>query len=118
MWIPYLGGRRSPLRDSPNTGWRVDGFRGYADYIGTEEFAEGLFQLTMAASGMRTAIMCAEILWWQCHRRLISDVLTWSGASVLHIRDELAAERHELALPARVVDGRLTYASDTQLTLI
>ena len=118
LWIPSLGGRRHAAADSPNTGWRVAGFRGYADHTASEEFAQGLFELTMAATGMRTATMCAEILWWQCHRRLIADVLTWLGASVLHIRDASEPELHKLSPPARVVDGWLTYASDTQLSLI
>jgi uncharacterized protein (DUF488 family) len=117
-WLPSLGGRRSPRPDSPDTGWRVEGFRGYAHHIETEEFAEGLFDLMIAAWGLRTAIMCAEILWWQCHRRLISDVLTSLGARVLHIRDDSPPEVHVISPPGRVVDGSLTYASDTQLSLL
>jgi uncharacterized protein (DUF488 family) len=117
-WLPSLGGRRSPVADSPNTGWRVEGFRGYADHIETEEFAGGLFELMMAGRGLKTAMMCAEVLWWQCHRRLISDVLSSIGATVLHIRDESPPEKHRISAPARIVDGRLIYASDTQLSLI
>ena len=117
-WLPSLGGRRTPRPDSINTAWRVDGFRGYADHIPTDEFAEGLFELLMLAQGMRTAIMCAEALWWQCHRRLISDVLVSIGARVLHIRDSGSPEEHSIGPPGRLIDGALSYASDTQLTLI
>lgn len=117
-WLPSLGGRRTPRKDTPNTAWRVGGFRGYADHIESEEFAEGLFELTLLAHGLRTTVMCAEVLWWQCHRRLISDVLVSLGVSVLHIRDATEPEAHRIAAPGRLVDGELTYASDTQLTLI
>ena len=117
-WIEALGGRRQPDAMSPNDGWRHPAFRGYADYMATEEFATGLHELEMIASGSRTAIMCAEILWWQCHRRLIADTLTALGHEVRHIRNADATELHELAPPARIVDGVLTYASPaTQLDL-
>ena len=109
-WLPALGGRRRPDPDSPNDAWRHPAFRGYADYVATEEFAEGLFELLMVAEGLRTAIMCAEVLWWRCHRRIIADVLVSLGAEVVHIRDARIAEPHRLAPPARVVRGRLTYA--------
>lgn len=109
-WIPELGGRRSPKRDSPNISWRHAAFRGYADHIATEEFASGLFELMTIAEGLRTAVMCAEVLWWRCHRRLIADVLTSLGVEVVHIRDETSAEIHRLAAPAQMVNGVLTYA--------
>jgi uncharacterized protein (DUF488 family) len=111
QWIPALGGRRRPQRDSVNDGWRHPAFRGYADYAQTEDFAEGLFELLMLSAGMRTVIMCAEVLWWRCHRRIISDVLVALGVSVVHIRDANIAESHQLASPARVVRGQLTYAT-------
>ena len=113
-WLPSLGGRRRPEPESPNTGWRHPAFRGYADYVATEEFAEGLFELLMLAEALRTVIVCAEVLWWRCHRRIIADVLVSLGASVVHIRDERNAEPHRLAPPARIVGGRLTYASDSR----
>jgi uncharacterized protein (DUF488 family) len=115
-WLPELGGRRRPDRDSPNDAWRHPAFRGYADYVATEEFAGGLFELLMLAEGLRTVIVCAEVLWWRCHRRLIADVLVSLGVEVVHIRDEHNAEPHRLAPPARIVRGRLTYASDTHTT--
>ena len=111
QWLPELGGRRRPDPASPNDGWRNDAFRAYADHIASEEFASGLAELLTLAAGSRTAIMCAELLWWRCHRRLIADVLTSLGHEVRHIRDAGEAERHVLAPPARIVDGVLTYAS-------
>jgi len=109
-WIPALGGRRRSSADSPNSGWRHAAFRGYADYVATDEFADGLFELMMIAGGLRTAIMCAEILWWRCHRRIIADVLTSLGVRVEHLRDERPGELHRLAPPARMVGGALTYS--------
>ena len=108
-WIPALGGRRRPTRASANLAWRHPAFRAYADHVATEEFAAGLFELLVLAEGLRTAIMCAEVLWWRCHRRLIADVLTSLGLSVVHIRDAHTAEVHRLVAPARLVGGRLTY---------
>jgi uncharacterized protein (DUF488 family) len=107
--LTSLGGRRRPQPDSVNTGWRHEAFRGYADHLASEEFADGLVELLMIAGGLRTAVMCAEMLWWQCHRRLIADVLTSLGADVLHIQTEKPAEQHQLAAPARLVDGVLSY---------
>ena len=108
-WLPALGGRRRPAVDSPNIGWRHPAFRGYADHLASEEFAGGLFESELLARGLRTAIMCAETLWWRCHRRLIADVLTSLGYDVIHIRDERSAEHHRLMPPVRITMGRLTY---------
>lgn len=110
--LPALGGRRRPLRDSPNDGWRVAAFRGYADYLATEDFANGLMELLMIAHGFRTAVMCAEVLWWRCHRRLIADVLVTLGIRVMHIRDATTVEEHRLSAPARLVRGTLSYSAD------
>lgn len=107
--FPALGGRRKPNALSPNDGWRHPAFRAYADHIASEEFAEGLFELLMLAGGLRTAIMCAEVLWWRCHRRIIADVLTAIGIDVVHIRDAVNAEEHRLTPPARLVAGSLSY---------
>jgi len=109
VWIPALGGRRRPLPESANVGWRHSAFRGYADHMASEEFAEGLFELLLIASGMRTVIMCAEVLWWRCHRRIIADVLVSLGVDVVHIADATHASPHVLADPARLVEGRLRY---------
>jgi uncharacterized protein (DUF488 family) len=110
-WFPSLGGRRRPDPDSVNRGWRHPAFRAYADHVATEEFAEGLVELLMVAQGLATAVMCAEVLWWRCHRRLIADVLTTLEVPVIHIRDARTSEAHRLAPPARLAAGRLTYAA-------
>lgn len=107
--IPALGGRRRPVEGSPNTGWRHPSFRGYADHMATEEFAEGLFALLMLASALRTAVMCAEALWWRCHRRLIADVLVSLDVQVLHIRSTAPGEGHRLAVPAQIGAHGLSY---------
>ena len=102
-WIPALGGRRRPAPDSVNTAWTHPAFRAYADHIETEEFAEGLFELLMLAGGLRTAIMCAEVLWWRCHRRIIADVLVSLGLTVEHlIAPGKSSEQHRLAPPGHV----------------
>ena len=110
-WIPTLGGRRRSSDAVPATAWRHPAFRAYAEYATSEEFAEGLFELMMIAGGLRTVIMCAEVLWWRCHRRIIADVLTSLGVDVEHLRDEKPGERHRLAPPARIVGGTLTYSA-------
>jgi uncharacterized protein (DUF488 family) len=109
IWLPGLGGRRRPVSDTPNTSWRHPAFRGYADHLAGEEFAAGLLELLMLAWGLRTAVMCAEILWWRCHRRMIADVLVSLGARVIHIRDVNTAETHRLRTPAHLVRGVLSY---------
>ena len=109
QWLPTLGGRRAPRPDSVNTGWRHPAFRGYADHILTEEFADGLVELLTLAYGLRTVVMCAELLWWRCHRRLIADVLTTLGITVIHIRDATLTEPHRLTEPAHLLHGALSY---------
>lgn len=110
--LPNLGGRRQPVSDTSNTAWRHPAFRGYADYMAGEEFAAGLFELLTLAWGLRTAVMCAEILWWRCHRRIIADVLVSLGARVIHIMDAKTAQAHRLIAPARLVRGVLTYVPE------
>jgi uncharacterized protein (DUF488 family) len=114
-WYSALGGRRRPDPASVNIGWRHPAFRAYADHVASAEFADGLFELLMAAQGLRTAVMCSEILWWRCHRRLIADVLTSLGVRVVHIRDARTAEVHRLVAPALIAGGRLTYATRFQV---
>jgi uncharacterized protein (DUF488 family) len=109
-WLPQLGGRRRALENSPNTAWRNASFRGYADYIQTDEFAAGLEQLLELSGGARTAIMCAEAVWWRCHRALIADVLRVRGIEVVHILDMAHTTLHPFTSAARIVEGRLTYA--------
>lgn len=110
LWIPQLGGRRRPLDDSRNAAWRHPSFRGYADHLDTEEFAEGLTELLNLVLARRTAIMCAEAVWWRCHRALIADVLRTLGIAVVHILGPTKGVAHPYTAPARVVRGRLTYA--------
>ncbi|HEX7336100.1 MAG TPA: DUF488 domain-containing protein [Gemmatimonadales bacterium] len=113
-WMPELGGRREPRPDSPNTAWRNAGFRGYADYMATDEFANGLSRLASMAEGLRTAIMCAEAAWWRCHRGLIADALRWSGFEVGHIMGPGALITHPYTSAARIEGGLLTYAPPAQ----
>jgi uncharacterized protein (DUF488 family) len=109
LWLPELGGRRRPRPDSPNTAWRNEAFRGYADHIDTAEFGQGYSQLVALATRLRTAMMCSELLWWRCHRSLISDALRVSGIEVIHILGIDKTTPHPYTSPARVVDGELTY---------
>jgi uncharacterized protein (DUF488 family) len=108
-WLPELGGRRRPAADSVNRAWRNSSFRGYADHLKSAEFAVGLARLLELASQRRTAMMCAEVLWWRCHRSLVSDVLKVRGIEVLHIQDEQHAVAHPFTAPARLIDGELSY---------
>jgi uncharacterized protein (DUF488 family) len=104
-----LGGRRNPLPDSPNGGWRERGFRGYADHMASPEFEAGIQRLQQLARAKPTAVMCAEALWWRCHRRLIADALTLHGWDVCHLGSG-APTRHELTSFAEVGEGgALTY---------
>ena len=109
--LPSLGGRRVAAPDTPNTGWRHAAFRGYADHLSSDEFAEGLTELLMTAHGLRTAVMCSEALWWRCHRRLIADVLLVMGAHVVHIMGRSTVQDHRLTAPAHIDEGRLSYSA-------
>ena len=107
--FPLLGGRRSPKTDSHNTAWQNASFRAYADYMETDPFHEGVRELLELAARDRTAIMCAESLWWRCHRSLISDYLKAKGVSVVHILSETKTELHPYTAAAKIVDGELSY---------
>jgi uncharacterized protein (DUF488 family) len=111
VWMKELGGRRKKMRDdSPNTGLRNESFRNYADYMMTPEFAAGIARLVELAERANTAIMCAERVYFQCHRMLVSDYLTAHGHAVLHIDDEKHPARpHKLMAEARLVEGKLVY---------
>ena len=109
LHLPPLGGRRRPVPGSPNAGWRNEAFRGYADHLATPPFAAGLEQLEREARERRACLMCAEALWWRCHRRLVADVLTVRGWRVLHIAGAEEPEPHELPEFAAVAAGRITY---------
>jgi uncharacterized protein (DUF488 family) len=111
--FPELGGRRRPRDDSRNTSWRNESFRGYADYMEMEEFHNGVERLlNLTAQAGPTAIMCAEAVWWRCHRALISDYLKARGIEVVHILDASKIEPHRFSSAARIVDGALSYASE------
>jgi uncharacterized protein (DUF488 family) len=104
-----LGGRRKPLPDTPNSGWESEPFRGYADHMATPEFQAAVERLLGLADERVTAVMCAEALWWRCHRRLISDALLVRDRRVRHIGADGNLTEHRLT-PFAVVDGlRLTY---------
>jgi uncharacterized protein (DUF488 family) len=106
---PSLGGRRKPRADSHNTAWRNASFRAYADHMETDEFRNGVEELLELAASARTAVMCAEAVWWRCHRSLISDYLKATGHSVIHIIDERKTEEHPFTSAARLIDGELSY---------
>jgi uncharacterized protein (DUF488 family) len=108
-----LGGRRRPRADSPNTAWRNEAFRGYADYMDSEDFAEGIKSLIGFARNKRVAIMCAEAVWWRCHRSLIADYLKEHGHKVLHIQSATKTEEHPFTSAARIVNGALSYQAAT-----
>jgi uncharacterized protein (DUF488 family) len=109
LHMPQLGGLRKAKKDSINVGWRNASFRGYADYMQTDEFWGALGDLATSAEKKRTAIMCAEAVPWRCHRSLIADALVSRGWTVLDIMTEQRAVPHKLTPFAKVTGGRVTY---------
>jgi uncharacterized protein (DUF488 family) len=107
--FPELGGRRRVLSDSNNMAWRNKTFRGYADYMETSEFRDGVARLLEVATKSRTSIMCAEAVWWRCHRSLISDYLKVKGIEVVHILALGKSASHPFTSAARIVNGELSY---------
>jgi uncharacterized protein (DUF488 family) len=107
--FPELGGRREPVSGSRNGGWRERGFRGYADYMALAEFGAGVDRLQQLARTRAAAIMCAEALWWRCHRRLIADALTIRGWEVCHLGSG-PPSKHELTPFAQIgEEGTIVY---------
>jgi uncharacterized protein (DUF488 family) len=104
-----LGGLRHARKDSQNTGWHNASFRGFADYMQTPEFEEGLEQLIALGRQEQAAVMCAEAVPWRCHRSLIADALTVRGIPVRHIMSRTRAEPHTLTSFAHVQGKRVTY---------
>jgi uncharacterized protein (DUF488 family) len=104
-----LGGRRHARKDSVNMAWRNASFRGYADYMATPQFADGLAELMRMAGAETTTIMCAEAVPWRCHRSLIADALLVRGIAVEHILSEKRTQPHVLKPWARVEGTRITY---------
>lgn len=107
--LPRLGGLRRPREGSPNTAWRNASFRGFADYMQTEELEEGIGELRALASKDRVALMCAEAVPWRCHRSLLADVLVARGARVEHVMGVSRSSPHRMTSFACVRDGRVTY---------
>lgn len=108
--IRSLGGRRKMAKDSVNTVWHHPAFRGYADYMMNDPaFEDGLNELKRLAETKRTCMMCSEVLWWRCHRSMISDRLKADGWRVWHIMGLDKAEEHPWTAPARLKDGKLCY---------
>jgi uncharacterized protein (DUF488 family) len=107
--LAKLGGLRHADRNSVNTGWQNSSFRGYADYMATGAFEEGLEELKAMAKKKRVAILCAEAVPWRCHRSLIADALTIQGWQVLHIQSRKTAKPHELTPFLKVEDGKIIY---------
>ena len=89
--------------------WRNEMFRGYADYMETNDFRDGITRLMKVSDAQRTAVMCAEAVWWRCHRSLISDYLKAKGIEVTHIMGIGKSEPHPFTSAARIVDGELSY---------
>ncbi len=106
-----LGGRRPAKADSPNTVWRNKAFRGYADFMETKEFRSGIERLTELASKKRTAIMCAEAVWWRCHRSMIADYLKALGITIEHIMDPRTNMIHPFTSAARIEGEKLVYGA-------
>ncbi|WP_024890524.1 DUF488 family protein [Luteimonas huabeiensis] len=109
--MPELGGRRRPREDSPHTAWRNAAFRGYADYMDTPAYAAARARLGDAALERPTAVMCAEAMWWSCHRSLIADDFKARGWEVVHLMAPGKAQLHPYTAAARIVDGRLDYGA-------
>jgi uncharacterized protein (DUF488 family) len=110
VWLQKLGGRRKGLgRSSKNTCWKNRSFRNYADYMETGQFLEGIGQVLQLGESGRTALMCAESLYWRCHRSMIADFLKSKGVEITHIFDGGHTQEHGYTECAIVVDGRLSY---------
>ena len=110
--LKNLGGRRKVNPESCNTGWRVAAFRGYADYMETESFKKAIKELEQIASEKRAAYMCAEAVWWRCHRSLVSDYLKHNGWTVLHIMGVNKSTEHPYTAPAKIMNGKLNYSKE------
>jgi uncharacterized protein (DUF488 family) len=116
VWMKALGGYRKKIREeSPHIGLRNESFRNYADYMLTAEFESAMAELIALAESSRTAYMCAERVYFRCHRMLVSDWLVAHGHEVLHIDGSVPAKPHRLTAEARMIDGELVYRGDRLL---
>lgn len=110
--FPELGGLRKPERGSPNSGWKNEAFRGYADHMLTSAFATAVDELLTFGAAIRVAVMCAEAVWWRCHRMLLSDALVARGVAVYHVLSDAAPQPHRLTEFSKIRDdGRVWYPS-------
>ena len=109
--LSSLTGRRPAHKDSHNHAWRNPSFRGYADYMETDEFKQGIIELEAMATEQKTVYMCSEAVWWRCHRSLVSDYLKIRGWKVFHIMAIGKAQEHPYTSAASIVDGKLNYSS-------
>jgi len=107
--LKSLGGRRPVQKDSKNTAWKHPAFRGYADYMETDEFKKGSRELETIAVVQRTAYMCSEAVWWRCHRSMVSDYLKLHGWLIYHIMETGKATEHTYTAPAKIINGQLSY---------
>ena len=112
VYIEDLGGRRKVSPDSKNTAWRNKSFQGYADYMETESFENGIKVLEKLALEKNTAMMCSEAVWWRCHRSMVSDYLKSKGWEVLHIMALGKATEHPYTSPARVLGDQVFYSEE------
>ena len=116
VWLKELGGRRKKIRnDSPNIALRNDSFRNYADHMLTEGFHRGIAELLDLAAQSRTAYMCAERVYFHCHRMMVSDWLVAHGHEVFHIDGTGPVKAHQLMSEARLIDGEVIYRGDRLL---
>jgi len=115
LHLKELGGLRKPRKDSPNIGWKHSGFRGYADYMLTPEFQEAIAKFLQIAEKQPTTVMCAEAVYFRCHRMVLSDAMLVRGVDVEHILSKTKAEPHKLTKFARVEGTSITYPPENSL---
>lgn len=109
LYIKQLGGLRKRNKESENIAWRNQSFRNYADYMETADFRAGIQELEEIALKKRVAMMCAEAVWWRCHRSMIADYLKVQGWEVIHILSMTNSKIHPYTSAASIIDGQLTY---------
>lgn len=107
--LPDLGGRRKADPDSPNMAWRVEAFRAYADHMASADYIAARKALMAEAAASRTCIMCAEAVWWRCHRRLVSDDFLLRGWTVLHLMGPGKLAPHESNPDAVMIEDVVRY---------
>ncbi len=112
-WLPALGGRRAPAPGSPNAGLRNAQFRAYADHMASDEFLAGVDELMALATALPVAVLCAESVWWRCHRRLLADhLVVIGGVAVEHVFHDGRLAGHPPSVEARPAGDHLVYAAE------